>query len=130
MNGCVMHWIGCVLNRNNYFFSFVFISFAYFRVYDLERKKAEQSRSSLRAAAQGTGDRTDKIRTYNYQQVRKVNTTTTSTINTATTNATTITTSAVTSSILFTQPISLHYLALNLILIFISYMYCSTINVG
>lgn len=35
----------------------------------MERKKKEQARSDLRAAAQGTGDRSDKIRTYNFPQV-------------------------------------------------------------
>ena len=40
------------------------------RVYDMERQKAIKARSELRSAAQGTGDRSDKIRTYNYPQDR------------------------------------------------------------
>jgi peptide chain release factor 1 len=40
------------------------------RVYDLERKRFSQSRNELRTAAQGTGDRSDKIRTYNFPQDR------------------------------------------------------------
>ena len=39
------------------------------RVYDYERTKSKQARSELRSAAQGTGDRSDKIRTYNFPQV-------------------------------------------------------------
>ncbi len=39
------------------------------RLYDLERRKSMAARSELRSAAQGTGDRSDKIRTYNYPQV-------------------------------------------------------------
>jgi len=39
------------------------------RVYDLQRTKMLQSRNDLRTAAQGTGDRSDKIRTYNFPQV-------------------------------------------------------------
>lgn len=42
---------------------------SYGRIYDLERKKMHQARSELRTAAQGTGDRADKIRTYNFPQV-------------------------------------------------------------
>jgi peptide chain release factor 1 len=40
------------------------------KVYDLERRKLEKQRSELRSAAQGTGDRSDKIRTYNFPQDR------------------------------------------------------------
>lgn len=40
------------------------------RVYDLERKKAIDERAELRSLAQGTGDRSDKIRTYNFPQDR------------------------------------------------------------
>lgn len=39
------------------------------RLYDHERRKQLQSRSALRSLAQGTGDRSDKIRTYNFPQV-------------------------------------------------------------
>jgi peptide chain release factor 1 len=39
------------------------------RVYDHERAKASEERAELRSKAQGTGDRSDKIRTYNYPQV-------------------------------------------------------------
>lgn len=39
------------------------------RLYDHERRKHMQSRSELRSAAQGTGDRSDKVRTYNFPQV-------------------------------------------------------------
>lgn len=40
------------------------------RIYDSERRKAQEARSELRSAAQGTGDRSDKIRTYNFPQDR------------------------------------------------------------
>lgn len=40
------------------------------RVYDFERRRKLQSRNELRTAAQGTGDRSDKIRTYNFPQVK------------------------------------------------------------
>eukprot|EP00602_Paraphysomonas_sp_CaronLab_P009190 CAMPEP_0185032870 /NCGR_PEP_ID=MMETSP1103-20130426/21363_1 /TAXON_ID=36769 /ORGANISM="Paraphysomonas bandaiensis, Strain Caron Lab Isolate" /LENGTH=399 /DNA_ID=CAMNT_0027568935 /DNA_START=19 /DNA_END=1215 /DNA_ORIENTATION=+ len=40
------------------------------RVYDLERSKQAEARAELRSAAQGTGDRSDKIRTYNFPQDR------------------------------------------------------------
>ena len=39
------------------------------RVYDLERKRAESERLQLRLTANSTGDRSDKIRTYNFPQV-------------------------------------------------------------
>ena len=40
------------------------------RVYDHERSKLMQSRNNMRSAVQGSGDRTDKIRTYNFPQDR------------------------------------------------------------
>ena len=40
------------------------------RVYDYEREKVLKERQNLRSAAQGTGDRSDKIRTYNFPQDR------------------------------------------------------------
>eukprot|EP01038_Epipyxis_sp_PR26KG_P011922 gene11922-15954_t len=40
------------------------------RVYDLEKSKAMKARDELRSAAHGTGDRSDKIRTYNFPQDR------------------------------------------------------------
>ena len=40
------------------------------RVYDVQRKKQQDERSELRAEAHATGDRSDKIRTYNFQQDR------------------------------------------------------------
>jgi peptide chain release factor 1 len=40
------------------------------RVYDLERKKLEAERLELRLTANSTGDRSDKIRTYNFPQDR------------------------------------------------------------
>ena len=42
------------------------------RVYDLQRRLAMQERAELRSAAQGTGDRSDKVRTYNFPQVRYI----------------------------------------------------------
>jgi peptide chain release factor 1 len=41
-----------------------------YRVYDFERQKVMQLRSELRSLAGGTGDRADKIRTYNFPQDR------------------------------------------------------------
>jgi len=41
----------------------------YNRVYELERRKVDAQRSELRSQSNGTGDRTDKIRTYNFPQV-------------------------------------------------------------
>lgn len=41
-----------------------------YRVYDLEKRRAAVSRNELRSLAQGTGDRSDKIRTYNFPQDR------------------------------------------------------------
>lgn len=41
----------------------------YYRVYDHERQKQLEARYELRSAANGTGDRSDKIRTYNFPQV-------------------------------------------------------------
>jgi protein subunit release factor A len=40
------------------------------RVYEQERQKSVALRSELRSLSNGTGDRTDKIRTYNFPQVR------------------------------------------------------------
>ncbi len=40
------------------------------RVYDLERTKALEQRQELRSASAGSGDRSDKIRTYNFPQDR------------------------------------------------------------
>ncbi|CAE7798089.1 prfA [Symbiodinium microadriaticum] len=40
------------------------------RVYDLERMRLMEERADLRSKAQGTGDRSDKIRTYNFPQDR------------------------------------------------------------
>lgn len=39
-------------------------------MYDYEREKVLKERQNLRSAAQGTGDRSDKIRTYNFPQDR------------------------------------------------------------
>jgi peptide chain release factor 1 len=41
-----------------------------FRVYDHERAKLASARQELRSASHGTGDRSDKIRTYNFPQDR------------------------------------------------------------
>ena len=38
----------------------------------MERQKKEAARKELRSAAQGTGDRSDKIRTYNFPQVSEI----------------------------------------------------------
>lgn len=40
------------------------------RVYDLERKKLQQERLEMRLTANSTGDRSDKVRTYNFPQDR------------------------------------------------------------
>ena len=40
------------------------------RIYDMERKKANEARQSLRNASAGTGERSDKVRTYNFPQDR------------------------------------------------------------
>lgn len=40
------------------------------RIYDMERKKAVAERNKLRNASAGTGDRSDKVRTYNFPQDR------------------------------------------------------------
>lgn len=40
------------------------------RIYDMERKKAIDERNKLRNASAGTGDRSDKVRTYNFPQDR------------------------------------------------------------
>jgi peptide chain release factor 1 len=40
------------------------------RIYDLMRKQSQAAKSEARAAAGGTGDRSDKIRTYNFPQDR------------------------------------------------------------
>jgi protein subunit release factor A len=42
------------------------------RVYDFERKRLQASRDEQRHAAGGTGDRSDKIRTYNFPQVQYI----------------------------------------------------------
>jgi peptide chain release factor 1 len=39
------------------------------RLYDLQRRRQMAARNELRSLAQGTGDRSDKIRTYNFPQV-------------------------------------------------------------
>ena len=39
------------------------------RVYDVERKRRLAEMSEVRSLANGTGDRSDKIRTYNFPQV-------------------------------------------------------------
>jgi peptide chain release factor 1 len=40
------------------------------RVYDYERRKAEEAASELRTSVAGTGSRSDKVRTYNFPQDR------------------------------------------------------------
>jgi peptide chain release factor 1 len=40
------------------------------RLYDMERQKADDERSSTRAAQVGSGDRSERIRTYNFPQGR------------------------------------------------------------
>ena len=40
------------------------------RIYDMERRKATEARKELRNASAGTGDRSDKVRTYNFPQDR------------------------------------------------------------
>ena len=47
-----------------------FIFLIIYRVYDHERQKLIKERQELRSAAHGTGDRSDKIRTYNFPQDR------------------------------------------------------------
>ena len=40
------------------------------RIYDMERRKAADARKKLRNESAGTGDRSDKVRTYNFPQDR------------------------------------------------------------
>jgi peptide chain release factor 1 len=40
------------------------------RLYDMERQRAADERSASRAAQVGTGDRSERIRTYNFPQGR------------------------------------------------------------
>ena len=40
------------------------------RLFDMERQKAHDERSSARAAMVGSGDRSERIRTYNFPQGR------------------------------------------------------------
>ena len=40
------------------------------RLYDLERQRAHDERSETRAAQVGSGDRSERIRTYNFPQGR------------------------------------------------------------
>ena len=40
------------------------------KIYDYERRKKDEQRQELKSAAGGTGDRSDKIRTYNFPQDR------------------------------------------------------------
>jgi len=40
------------------------------KIYDFERRKKDEQRQELKSAAGGTGDRSDKIRTYNFPQDR------------------------------------------------------------
>lgn len=40
------------------------------KIYDYERQKKDEQRQELKSAAGGTGDRSDKIRTYNFPQDR------------------------------------------------------------
>ena len=39
------------------------------RLFALERERAAAARSELRSSVAGTGDRSDKVRTYNFPQV-------------------------------------------------------------
>ena len=40
------------------------------KIYDIEKQKLEQEKASERKSLVGTGDRSEKIRTYNYPQGR------------------------------------------------------------
>jgi peptide chain release factor 1 len=40
------------------------------RLYDMERQKADQERADARKGQVGSGDRSERIRTYNYPQGR------------------------------------------------------------
>jgi peptide chain release factor 1 len=41
-----------------------------YRLFDLERRRLQSNRDEIRHAQGGTGDRSDKVRTYNFPQDR------------------------------------------------------------